>query len=70
MPEIYVREMVADWWGASRAYTGSWDMSDWLTKNLPRIEKKLHPYSIDHLADVLAKIGYIDLVHQMNWPVR
>jgi len=33
MPEVYVREMVADWMGASFAYTGSWDMSDWLNEN-------------------------------------
>lgn len=41
MPEKYVREMVADWMGASRAYTGSWDMRSWLDKNLPKM--RLHP---------------------------
>jgi hypothetical protein len=43
MPEKYAREMVADWLGASRGYTGSWNMTDWLDKNLPRIEENLHP---------------------------
>ena len=43
MPEKYVREMIADWLGASRGYTGSWDMTDWLAKHLPRIETNLHP---------------------------
>jgi hypothetical protein len=31
MPEKYVREMVADWMGASRAYEGAWpkDLKSW-----------------------------------------
>ena len=37
MPETYVREMVADWLGASHTYTSSWDMTEWLDKNLSRI---------------------------------
>lgn len=41
MPETYVREMIADWMGASRAYTGSWDMNEWLSDNLPKMN--LHP---------------------------
>lgn len=36
MPETYVREMIADWMGASMTYTGSWDMTEWLGKNGPR----------------------------------
>jgi hypothetical protein len=30
MPEEYIREMIADWLGASRAKTGSWDIKLWL----------------------------------------
>ena len=30
MPEAYIREMIADWLGASRAKTGSWDIMSWL----------------------------------------
>jgi hypothetical protein len=30
MPEVYIREMIADWMGASRAKTGSWDVRHWL----------------------------------------
>lgn len=37
MPETYVREMVADWMGAGRAYTGRWDISQWYSKNRDRI---------------------------------
>lgn len=58
MPETYIREMVADWMGASKAYTKSWDMTDWLTKNLPRIKQHLHPNTIQKLNLVLHNIGY------------
>lgn len=37
MPERLVREMVADWMGAGRAYTGTWDARDWYEKNRDRI---------------------------------
>ena len=29
MPEKYVLEMVADWWGAGKAITGNWQAVDW-----------------------------------------
>lgn len=45
MPRKYAREMVADWMGASRGYTGSWDMEKWLDKNWPRISENLHPHT-------------------------
>lgn len=56
MPETYIREMIADWLGASRAYTGSWEMSDWLLKNLPKI--KLHPLTRRKVHNVLTELGY------------
>lgn len=37
MPDKFVREMVADWMGAGRAYTGQWDASEWYAKNRGRI---------------------------------
>lgn len=40
MPETYAMEMVADWMGAGRAYTGTWDARDWYAKNREQI--KLH----------------------------
>lgn len=52
MPSNYVVEMVADWMGASKAYTGSWDMSDWLFKNLPKI--KLHSQTHVLLENILS----------------
>lgn len=33
MPEKYVREMVADWCGAGRAITGTWEVDSWYQKN-------------------------------------
>lgn len=44
MPERYVREMLADWLGAGRAYEGKWpDLNDWtwLKNNRSRIQ--CHP---------------------------
>jgi len=37
MPEIYATEMIADWLGASMAYTGSWDMTEWLKNNFSNL---------------------------------
>lgn len=56
MPTNYLREMVADWMGAGFAYTGSWDMTKWLTENLPRI--RLHSQTIIELSEILAGLGY------------
>lgn len=36
MPETYVREMVADWWGAGYA-KGQRDVLDWYVANSPRM---------------------------------
>jgi len=58
MPETYVREMVADWMGASRVYTGSWDMTEWLSKNLPRLNDKMHPVTIYLVGEILTERGY------------
>lgn len=57
MPEAYVREMVADWMGASRLYTGSWDMAEWLDKNL--LKMKMHPKSLDKVLWVLGEQCYL-----------
>lgn len=37
MPEKYIREMVADWWGAGRAITGTWGACSWYSKNSEKI---------------------------------
>ena len=58
MPETYVREMVADWMGASRGYTGSWDMNEWLTKNLPNLKDKMHGNTRYLVSQILSEKGY------------
>lgn len=59
MPRSYALEMVADWMGASMAYTGSWDMRDWLAKNLPRI--RIHSAAALYLHEILTAHGYKDV---------
>lgn len=59
MPETYVREMVADWMGASRAYTGSWDMTEWLSTKMPRFYGKMHRDTVRLVYDILFDIGYL-----------
>lgn len=60
MPERYALEMIADWQGASKAYTGSDDMSDWLSKNIAKI--RVHSKTAVYLRGVLDGIGYADIV--------
>jgi len=56
MPDADVREMVADWHGASRAYEGHWDISEWVGKQLP--DFKLHPETSALIHKVLKEAGY------------
>jgi hypothetical protein len=60
IPEKYVLEMISDWLGASREYTGSWNMTDWLNKHLDRDKPGiiLHPITRDLVDSVLESIGY------------
>jgi hypothetical protein len=51
MPETYVREMVADWMGASRAKTGSWDIEEWVIKAAPGLV--LHRQTAEDLQLIL-----------------
>jgi hypothetical protein len=60
MPRHYALEMVADWMGATMAYTGSWDMGLWLSQNTPKI--RLHSKTAVFLTEVLDSMGYIDYV--------
>lgn len=51
MPLTYVIEMVADWKGAGRAYTGSWDIDAWYEANKGRMI--LHPHTRAQVEDLL-----------------
>ncbi len=58
MPERYIREMIADWLGAGRAYEGKWPSKNnwiWFNNNRERIYKNLHPRTrkmIDIIIDI------------------
>lgn len=56
MPRVCVQEMIADWMGASMAYTGSWDMSVWLRKNI--LDIRVHPSTMTEIEHVLDQMGY------------
>jgi hypothetical protein len=51
MPETYIREMVADWMGASKAYTGQWEIKEWVVKNLPKMN--LHEATLQRLGELI-----------------
>ena len=65
MPETYVREMVADLLGASREYTGNWDMSEWLKANFKRWDY-CDWITCERLRDALNEIGYYSIVGYWN----
>lgn len=65
MPFWFAKEMIADWMGASMAYTGSWDMIDWLAKNIPKI--RVHSSTASFLRGELDALGYADVVHGYNF---
>ena len=58
IPENYAREMVADWMGASIAYTQSWDMSGWLNNHLANGKIKLHSDTRNLVDEILISMGY------------
>lgn len=65
MPRQYALEMVADWMGSSMAYTGSWDMTKWLTENMGRI--RLHSKTARAVREVLWALDYPDEVVERPW---
>lgn len=56
MPLTYVREMVADFMGSSKGYTGSYDIAPWINKEGKRM--RLHTDTVTKLDRVLHEIGY------------
>jgi len=59
MPTPAIKEMIADWIGASRAYEGSWPAPSnwpWLNNNLHSI--RVHPQTRQKIKDILARLGY------------
>lgn len=64
MPDNYVKEMVADWLGAGKAYNGSWNIAGWLNTNGVRFN--LHPETISLINQNMARIGYRK-THNHTW---
>ena len=56
IPENYVREHIADWHGASKAYTGSWDISKWLNEHGPSMQ--FHGKTKRLIWEIMHEIGY------------
>lgn len=60
MPDIYIKEMVADWVGAGMAVTGKWDnVFEWYKK--ANISKFFHPETKEKVENLL-----IQLKEKMN----
>jgi hypothetical protein len=60
MPREYALEMVADWMGASRAYSGSWDMTTWLQDNHSKVS--VHSKTAVYLQEILTSLGYGEIL--------
>jgi hypothetical protein len=68
MSEPAVREMIADWLGASRAYGGKWPNSKewyWLEQNLWKIWPNLHLETQLIIKNVFREIGFDSLLNKV-----
>jgi hypothetical protein len=59
--------MIADWMGASRAYQGSYDMTDWLMRSVPTIT--LHSRTAHYVKSVLVSRGYGEVMSKVDFIV-
>lgn len=64
MPEIFIREMLADMMGTSKQVTGSWDIARWLNQN--GSEMHLHNETVTLIDKVMKEIGY-SLTDNCDW---
>jgi hypothetical protein len=64
MPETYVREMIADCLGASRGYTGSWDIAIWLNRHGPKW--KIHDETLRYIWTVMIELEYF-ITDNCDW---
>lgn len=60
MPEWAIREMIADWMGASRAYEGKWPTSDWpwLKINGKKALSRMHPCTSNRVIQILGELNF------------
>ena len=55
MPDIYIKEMVADWVGAGMAVTGKWDnVFEWYKK--ANISRFFHPETKEKVENLLDQL--------------
>ena len=60
MPEKYIKEMLADWFGASRAYEGFWPpKKDWLWFTISIDKMLMHPLTRWRTVLLLKGKGYL-----------
>lgn len=62
-----VKEMVADWMGATRTYQGTWDMSSWLRDNLKNRTESMDERTVSKVYAILTLNGYEDLDGDVKW---
>lgn len=65
MPELYVREMLADMMATSKQVAESWDIANWLNQNGPEIH--LHDETITLIGKVMKEIGYYSIPDDCDW---
>ncbi len=57
IPEKYVREMIADWMGAQKAYNGQWpDIKNWTWLRNNRSKMLLHPETNILIDQIVAEL--------------
>lgn len=64
MPEVYVREMLADMHATSKQVTGSWEISKWLNANGPKVG--FHEDTLVLIDKVMRELGYV-LTANCDW---
>ncbi|MFA5572156.1 MAG: DUF5662 family protein [Candidatus Bathyarchaeia archaeon] len=70
MSEGAIMEMVADWLGAARAYTGKWPMPgekwEWWDANWDKVRARLHVKTKDRIVDIMEGMGWTGLRPVIN----
>jgi hypothetical protein len=56
MPELVVREMVADWASVERLNAGTWDVARWYAVNGPAM--LLHPHTRAHVEHLVSTVTF------------
>ena len=52
IPDEYILDMVADWMGAARAKTGSWNIREWYEANKDKM--RLHPVTRKKIEKIIS----------------